>query len=251
MQQLTITLRRLAAEILHSRNARLLLYILLCVAFPGCSLNKTADGKAAAHTTERTTTDSSQDDATQTPTGTRADNSLPFKLADLNRTHGACIFFVGTDCPISNAYAPEIGRIVSEFGKNGITFYFIYAIRDLEPQEAAEHATSFELRGQVVLDSQMALAKALGATRMPEVILLPPEGEAVYQGRIDDRYPAPGAKRREHVRTHDLRDALNAFIAGKPIANPRTSAVGRIHITHSRHLSVSVTAREARMRCLD
>lgn len=209
MLRLTIISRGLAAEVRCTWKAKGLAYLLISLAFVGCSSNQALNEKSAA-----------------LPTGTSVDNLLPFKLSDLNRRHGACIFFVGTDCPISNAYAPEIGRIVSDFEKDGISFYFIYAIRDLEPTEAAEHAKSFELRGHVILDSQMALAKALGATRMPEVILLPSKGEAVYQGRIDDRYPAPGAKRREHIQSHDLRDALNAFIAGKPIANPRTAAVG-------------------------
>lgn len=38
-------------------------------------------------------------------------------------------FLVATDCPLFNAYAPEIGRIVSEFEKNGIAFCLIYAIQ--------------------------------------------------------------------------------------------------------------------------
>lgn len=165
-------------------------------------------------------------EAHQPSLGIRVDGLQPFSLSDLERSRGACVFFVGTDCPISNAYAPEIGRIVTEFEKHGIIFYFVYAIRDLAPHDAAEHAKSFGLRGQVILDNELLMAKTLGATRMPEVLLLPPSGEAIYQGRIDDRYSAPGAKRREHPRTQDLRDALLAFVTGQSIVNARTEAVG-------------------------
>ena len=158
--------------------------------------------------------------------GVRVADGKPFRLADIDRSRGACLFFVGTDCPISNAYAPEMGRIITEFAPHGVSFYLIYSLRELALDQAAEHAKSFGLPGVVILDSQLHLAQALSATRMPEVILLPAHGDAVYQGRIDDRYPAPGAKRREHPTTHDLRDALAAFVAGKPIQRPRTPAVG-------------------------
>jgi hypothetical protein len=162
----------------------------------------------------------------KSPAGLRLADQRPFLLTEFNRSRGACIFFVGTDCPISNAYAPEIGRIIDEFSEKGIAFYLIYADRDLQPESAAEHAREFGFRCPAILDSRLELARALKATRMPEVVLLPPQGAAVYQGRIDDRYPAPGAKRREHPTTRDLRDALTAYLAGQPIAQPRTSAVG-------------------------
>lgn len=164
--------------------------------------------------------------AKSSPSGIGLENRRPFLVTDFNRTRVACLFFVGTDCPISNAYAPEIGRIIHEYEAKGVSFYIIYADRELQPDAAAEHAKAFGFSGHLLLDPRLELAEALGATRMPEVVLLPPQGEAVYQGRIDDRYPAPGAKRREHPTRHDLREALTEFLAGQPISVPRAPAVG-------------------------
>ena len=46
-----------------------------------------------------------------------------------------------------------------------------------------------------------------------------------YRGRIDDLFEDLGKKRRK-ARTRDLRDALEAVLAGKAVVNPRTTAVG-------------------------
>jgi Redoxin len=144
----------------------------------------------------------------------------------IDRSRGACVFFLGTDCPISNAYAPEIARIVQQYSSQGIHFYAVYAVRDISQSDAEAHAEKYGLSVPVISDGELKLAQQLAATRMPEVVLLPTEGTAVYQGRIDDRYPQAGGKRREHPTKYDLRDALDAFVAGEPIDVPRTEAVG-------------------------
>ena len=65
-----------------------------------------------------------------------------------------------------------------------------------------------------------------GVTVTPEVAVM--QGERVlYRGRIDDRYVAFGVERPKAT-THDLEDALTAAIAGKPIANRETRAIGCI-----------------------
>src|SRR6478672_8191808 len=35
-------------------------------------------------------------------------------------------FFVSTDCPISNRYAPEIQRLAGEFSTNGVNSWLVY-----------------------------------------------------------------------------------------------------------------------------
>jgi hypothetical protein len=52
-----------------------------------------------------------------------------------------------------------------------------------------------------------------------------PKRELLYRGRIDDRYVDFG-KRRPEPMTHDLREALEAILAGRPVARPRTEPIG-------------------------
>lgn len=71
----------------------------------------------------------------------------------------------------------------------------------------------------------MKLAQKWGITVKPEAFVLSSKGELVYLGRIDDRY-ADFSKRREQVTSHDLCDALEAILAGNPVAKPRIPAIG-------------------------
>jgi hypothetical protein len=50
-------------------------------------------------------------------------------------------------------------------------------------------------------------------------------GGLAYRGRIDDLYPELGKKRAAPTK-RDLREALAAVLAGKPVPVPRTEAVG-------------------------
>lgn len=145
----------------------------------------------------------------------------------------ACLLFVGADCPIANAYAPEVGRLVTEFGPKGVAFAVVYAVPDLTEADAAKHAREHAFGCPAALDRELRLAKRLGATVTPEAVVLSPAGDVLYRGRIDDRYPRPGGKRRERPTTHDLRDALAAVLADKPVATPWPPAVG-CDIDHSK-----------------
>lgn len=138
----------------------------------------------------------------------------------------ACVFFLGTDCPISNGYAPEIRRIADEYGPRGVGFAAVYAVRGVADADAARHAADYRVPGRVIADGKLKLAREWAATCVPEVAVTDAAGRVVYQGRIDDRYPSPGGKRREHPTERNLRSALDAVLAGRPVAVPRTAAVG-------------------------
>jgi hypothetical protein len=61
-------------------------------------------------------------------------------------------------------------------------------------------------------------------------VVLDATGEIRYRGRIDNRYEALGRPRRV-VTIRDLRDALDAVLAGRPVARPETTALG-CYIVH-------------------
>jgi hypothetical protein len=54
----------------------------------------------------------------------------------------------------------------------------------------------------------------------PEVYVLDKDGMLRYHGRIDDSQDPTG------VKSQDLRAALDAVLAGKPVPNPQTRAFG-------------------------
>ncbi len=144
----------------------------------------------------------------------------PFELAG----HKAAVFiFISADCPISNSLAPEINRIVAAY--TNFAFYLVHADPDTKAEGARQHAGAFRLQATVLLDQAHRLVKATGATMTPEAVVCNGEGKALYRGRINDLYAALGKKRPQPTR-HDLREALDAIEAGKPVPNSETKVVG-------------------------
>jgi hypothetical protein len=135
------------------------------------------------------------------------------------------LVFVVPDCPISNAYLPELNRLHSDYGSRGVRWFLIQVDPQLSIEDAREHAREYRLRPPVVLDERHVWVRKVGATVTPEAAVLSPAGEVLYLGRIDNRYPHLG-KWRAQVTAHDLRDALDAILAGRPVPQPRTEAAG-------------------------
>jgi thiol-disulfide isomerase/thioredoxin len=135
------------------------------------------------------------------------------------------LIFISTECPISNGYAPEMNRLCKAYKDKSIAFYLVHADATLVDAEAKKHAADYGFTCPVLVDRKHELVRQLGATITPEAIVVGPGNAVLYRGRIDDLYVAIG-KKRYQATTHDLRDALDAIVAGKPVATPRTEAVG-------------------------
>lgn len=135
------------------------------------------------------------------------------------------LLFIARDCPISNAYAPEIKRILTAYAPQKIAFELVYPDPGTTSAAAHQHAKDYGYTCPIVLDPTHRLAKKYGATVTPEAVVLSPQGKILYRGRIDDLFVTFG-QRRFQVTKHDLRQALEAVLRGKPIATPRTTAIG-------------------------
>jgi hypothetical protein len=77
----------------------------------------------------------------------------------------------------------------------------------------------------VLRDPDHDLVRLAGATITPEAAVFVQGREMVYRGRIDDRYVDFGMTRTKAT-THDLRNTLDAVLAGKPVPAARTRAIG-------------------------
>jgi ribosomal protein L35AE/L33A len=134
--------------------------------------------------------------------------------------------FTSTDCPISNRYAPELRRLATLFAPQGVVFRLVYP----NPADAAAairtHLADFAYGGatEAFRDPTHALVKFTGATITPEAAVYA-GGRVQYRGRIDNRFVDFGVDR-PAATEHDLHDAIAAVVAGKPVAHPKTQAVG-------------------------
>jgi hypothetical protein len=135
------------------------------------------------------------------------------------------LIFVSTDCPISNRYAPEIVRLYDQFTPQGVRFRLVYPNPLDTPAAIGTHVKSYGYPPIAERDPQHELVKQAGATITPEAAVFDRNGHLVYLGRIDNRFVEIG-RERPAATEHDLRQALTALIAGTPISQARTQAVG-------------------------
>lgn len=146
----------------------------------------------------------------------------PFKAAQKANV----LLFVTSDCPISNGYAPTIQRLCTQYEKRGVSCSLFYEDAAIEPAAVRKHLEEYRYRGvTAAIDSHSAIARQAGATVTPQAVVIDATGQVRYSGRIDDKYVELGKQRRV-VTQHDLRDAVDAVLGGRRVANAETPAVG-------------------------
>jgi len=135
------------------------------------------------------------------------------------------VFFTTTDCPLSNNDVPEMNRTQRDYESRGIAFYAVQADTTISDADVVEHARDYQFSFPVLFDPHQALAKMTGATTIPSAAVLTPDGTLLYLGRIDNRVEDFNVRRQEPTR-FELREALDAVLAGKAVAHARTKAFG-------------------------
>ena len=153
----------------------------------------------------------------------RAQESSP-SMADLTGTvrhpmdaggaTASVLIFYLHDCPICNSYAPEINRLSDHY--TNFNFYIVQVDPDLTEAEARRYAQDYGFHMPVLLDGRHTLVRLAQATVAPEAVVFAPRKHVLYRGRIDNLYSSLAVRRMEATK-HDLRDALDAIAAGKPV----------------------------------
>jgi hypothetical protein len=144
-------------------------------------------------------------------------------LAD-HDSKAVVLIFVSTDCPVANRYAPEIGRLCDTYRSKKVAFWLVYADPSEGPAKIRKHLNDFHHKAAAVRDPEHRLVERCGATKTPEAVVFS-AGARVYRGRIDDRYTDYG-KSRSAATQHDLQEALDAVLAGRPVKTPITKTIG-------------------------
>jgi len=145
--------------------------------------------------------------------------------AEVRSAKATVLFFLGTECPLSNRYIPEINRISREYSAKGFVFFAVNA----DPSESAEviraHDEAYALEIPTLRDPEHVLVRQAGAIVTPEVAVVTSDGGVRYVGRIDDRAVDFGKVRLTPKRA-DLRLALEELLGGKPVSLPVARSIG-------------------------
>ena len=129
-----------------------------------------------------------------------------------DRTQKATVvLFVSVKCPCSNAYDDRIRDLAREYGTDkGVRVVGVYSNQNETAKEIAAHAPAHGWNFPVFRDDRNLCAGHFKASVTPEAFVLDGAGRLVYRGRIDEsRDPAA-------VHTHELHDAIEATLSGKP-----------------------------------
>jgi thiol-disulfide isomerase/thioredoxin len=134
------------------------------------------------------------------------------------------LLFIRTDCPVSNRYAPTIQDVSAHYASNA-AFFLVYPIKSEAPQQIRQHVAEYGYHLPALRDPDLALARFSQVTITPEVAVFSPAKKLLYHGRIDDWYVEFTRARRAPT-THELTDALDSTISGKPPATASAPPVG-------------------------
>jgi peroxiredoxin len=137
-------------------------------------------------------------------------------LADYADSKAVVVVFTCNHCPFAQKYEPRLITMQNDYAERGVRFVLINSNDPVKQPldsyaEMKKRATAKSYPFPYLWDETQEIARAYGANRTPEIYLLNPADMTVlYKGRIDDN-TEPG-----QVKKHDLRDALDALLAGTP-----------------------------------
>ncbi len=163
------------------------------------------------------------------PLGTQApDFHLPdtvsgrtISLRDLASPKATVVMFLCNHCPYVLYVNDEIVRIAREYQARGVAFVAISS-NDVEtypedaPEKMREHAQASGYTFPYLYDESQDVARRYDAACTPDFYVFDGDLRLLYRGQLDGSRPkrnpvAPTGK--------DLRDALDAVLAGQPV-NP-------------------------------
>lgn len=141
-------------------------------------------------------------------------------LSSLKGKNGSVLIFVAVQCPVSNAYNERMEKLAQEYKARGVNVVGINSNVAEGADALKAHAASNKLTFPILKDSSNKIADRLGATVTPEAYFLDASNKLLYRGRIDN------ARQAAQVSSSELREAIEATLAGKPVAKTTASAFG-------------------------
>lgn len=147
----------------------------------------------------------------------------PWSLDDC-KSKAVVVVFVGTQCPINNAYMPKLVEMEKDYRGKGVQFVAINANEHDTLARIQEHAKKHRLTFPVLRDEKQTIANRFGAERHPTAFVLDAERKIRYEGRIDDQFGI-GYQRKEPTR-RDLAEALDEVLAGNAVTKAKTAVEG-------------------------
>jgi peroxiredoxin len=129
------------------------------------------------------------------------------------------------NCPVSRNTASAVKALQDAYAGKGVEFFMLNSTPSDKRDEIVAEAKAYGYNLPILMDSNQLVGEQLGVTRTAEAIVIDPKTwKIVYRGPIDDKVTY---ERQKAAAEHTwAKDALDATLAGKPVAVARQEAVG-------------------------
>jgi peroxiredoxin len=172
--------------------------------------------------------------STMLPLGTTApDFKLPdtngkiVSPADFKDKAALLVIFMCNHCPYVVHIRDGLAKFARDYAAKNVGIVGINA-NDVKnypadsPARMKDAVTSAGYLFPYLYDETQAVAKAYSAACTPDIFLFDKNRKLVYRGQFDDSRPGNG----QPVTGKDLRAALDAVLAGKPVSEGQKASIG-------------------------
>jgi len=145
------------------------------------------------------------------------------------------VMFICNHCPTSQLYEGRMKKLVADYSAKGVGFVAInpndpkaVQLSELGYTDVSDSLEEMKVRSEYrhfnfpyLWDgATQSVTQAYGAQATPHIFIFDKDRKLQYEGRIDN------AQRESIVKIQDARLALDAMVAGQPVATPHTPAFG-------------------------
>ena len=148
-------------------------------------------------------------------------------LSDSQHAPALVVVFMCNHCPYVKHIRAGLAQLARDYqprgvGMVGINSNDVAKYPDDSPAKMTEEARSAGYIFPYLYDETQSVAKAYHASCTPDIYLFDKEQRLVYRGQLDDSRPGNNVP----VTGKDLRAALDAVLAGRPVSPNQKPSIG-------------------------
>ena len=158
-----------------------------------------------------------------------------YSLKDFKKANVLVVVFTCNHCPTAQYYEERLKQIVNDYKKKGVALVTIspndpksVRLDELGYTDLSDSFAEMKIRAKhkrfnfpyLYDGDKEEVSRAYGPVATPHAFVFDKVRKLRYVGRVDD------SERPEFVKTHDLRDAIDALLAGREVPVQQTKSFG-------------------------
>lgn len=157
------------------------------------------------------------------------------KLSDYSASPVLVVIFICNHCPIAQMYERRVAKLADDYKDRSVSVVAIepndpkaITIDELDSSDMSDSLEEMKIRAQCkhltypyLYDGEtQSVTDAYGPQATPHAFVFDSDRHLRYEGRLDDSY------RSEMVKTHEVRDAIDALLAHREVVVKHTGVFG-------------------------